>query len=171
MWRRAMLGAGAVLLFFSVIAVYGAARVDATATAPISGLERAVARWMLERAVQRAPPSDAPPLLPSREGIARFDQLCRACHGVPGGPPGELGRGLNPAPPDLSRPQTQARTDAQLYWIISRGVRMSGMPAFAPILTDQDRWQQVAFVRHLRQLSAEERALLGGGGEVAGERR
>ena len=166
--RCALLGAAVFLLTLTAFALFVAGRVDASANASASQLERAMATWLFERSLRRAPESHAPPLPPSREGIAQYDQLCRACHGIPGGPLGPLGHGLNPPPPDLSRPQSQARTDAQLYFVISRGVRMSGMPAFTPTLTEQEMWQQVAFVRYLPRLSPEERQMLSGNGELPG---
>jgi len=67
---------------------------------------------------------------------------------------------MNPAPPDLSLPRTQKRSDGNLFWIIGQGIRMTGMPAFAPTHTEDEIWKMVAFVRHLPNLTQEERSRL-----------
>jgi mono/diheme cytochrome c family protein len=67
---------------------------------------------------------------------------------------------LNPGAPDLSLPRVQARTDGQLFWITSEGIRMSGMPAFGPTQDEDEIWHMVAFLRHLPELSEEEVAQL-----------
>ncbi len=88
-------------------------------------------------------------------GLALFRKNCQPCHGAPGTPNEQIGRGINPTPPRL---ETSAAkwSDAQLYWIVSRGLKMSGMPGFAPRLSDRDRWAIVAFVRQLAVLSPQD---------------
>jgi mono/diheme cytochrome c family protein len=54
----------------------------------------------------------------------------------------------------------QARPDGELEWIISNGVRMTGMPAFGPSRSEQEIWQLVAALRRLPRLTdAEQREL------------
>ena len=78
------------------------------------------------------------------------------CHGAPGVDPGEIGQGLNPGAPDLTLPRTQARSDGELYWIVSEGIRMTGMPAFGSTYRDEQIADLVAFVRSLPKLSPAE---------------
>src|SRR6266849_383583 len=45
-----------------------------------------------------------------------------------------------------------------IFWIIENGVRFTGMPAFGGAHgSEQDSWKLVRFIRHLPQLTAEER--------------
>src|SRR5262249_5318540 len=55
---------------------------------------------------------------------------CGTCHGVPGQKASASGQGLNPPPPQLETDAVQARSDAQLYWVVNNGLRMMGMPAW-----------------------------------------
>jgi hypothetical protein len=54
--------------------------------------------------------------------------------------------------------ETQNLSDGELFWIIENGVRFTGMPAFSsPHSSQEDSWKLVHFIRHLPQLTAEER--------------
>jgi hypothetical protein len=50
--------------------------------------------------------------------------------------------------------------DGALFWIVKHGLRMTPMPAFGPTHTDEEIWKIVAFIRHLPELSPQERDLL-----------
>src|SRR5579883_1006644 len=82
------------------------------------------------------------------EGFSLYRRNCQSCHGAPGEPGEQIGRGINPKPPRLAT-RVDRWTDSELYWIISHGLKMSGMPAFAPRLSDADRWAIVAFLRRM----------------------
>jgi mono/diheme cytochrome c family protein len=71
-----------------------------------------------------------------------------------------LAKGLNPSAPELQSSDTQAMSDGELFWTVKHGIRMTGMPAFAPTHTDAQIWKIVAFVRHLPNLTPEETAEL-----------
>jgi mono/diheme cytochrome c family protein len=43
----------------------------------------------------------------------------------------------------------QNYSDGQLKWIIENGIAPSGMPASKGILSEQDIWAIVLFIRHL----------------------
>jgi len=80
--------------------------------------------------------------------------MCFSCHGAPGHKPSEIGRGLNPKPPQLDAEEIQGRSDAELYWIIKNGVRMTGMPAFGPTHEEKELWSIIAFLRRLPEMDA-----------------
>lgn len=92
-----------------------------------------------------------------REARLHFADHCATCHGNDGGGDTLIGRGLYPKPPDLRQTETQKLSDGELFWIIENGVRFTGMPAFATPGTENDSWKLVLFIRHLPQLTAEER--------------
>lgn len=101
-----------------------------------------------------APPDLADPALLA-DGLALYHQQCAVCHGAPGVERALLGRGLNPDPPRLA---TEIRdwTDTELFWIVANGLKMAGMPAFQPGLSDREVWATVAFMRELPRITPAE---------------
>ncbi len=87
-----------------------------------------------------------------------FADHCAICHGNEGTGDTPIGKGLYPKPPDLRAEETQKLSDGELFWIIENGVRFTGMPAFGGSHgSEEDSWKLVRFIRHLPQLSADER--------------
>jgi len=81
-------------------------------------------------------------------GKRAFASRCSSCHGADG-------KGGKPAKPggapasDLTRADLRTHADGELFWVITNGIGDSGMPAFAPRLSDVERWQLVAHLRTL----------------------
>ena len=161
--RLLLLGAGGVVAICVAVAL-GA--VNPSATTRPSKLEKWAAHAVLDAAVRaRAPrgrtaPAEAASVERGREA---YRQHCLVCHGVPGGEQSAIAAGLNPPVPDLAEPETQARTDGEVYFLISGGVRLTGMPAFERSLPEETRWELVAFVRALPKLGDAELQALSGG--------
>jgi len=82
--------------------------------------------------------------------------MCFGCHGAPGHELSEIAQGLNPKPPKLDAEDVQAGSDAELYWVVKNGLRMTGMPAFGPTHEDKELWSIVAFLRRLPKLKPQE---------------
>jgi mono/diheme cytochrome c family protein len=92
------------------------------------------------------------------EGMAHFADHCASCHGNDGSGNTELGRGLYPKAPDMRLTATQELTDGELFEIIDKGVRFTGMPAWGTGSAESDlaTWKLVAFIRNLpRQTAAD----------------
>ncbi|HTO89279.1 MAG TPA: cytochrome c [Thermoanaerobaculia bacterium] len=156
---------GGVLLGFLVVAVGAGVFIETgsfnvAASSPPGKLEETLARRALNRSVARRAPARQNPLTSSaevlREGRSHYRENCVGCHGAPGVDAAEYGEGLNPPAPDLTLPRVQRRPDGELHWIVANGIRMTGMPAFAPSHKEQEIWEIVAFLRHLPELSPEE---------------
>lgn len=93
-----------------------------------------------------------------RDARLHFADHCAICHANDGTGDTLFGRNLYPKPPDLRQQQTQDLSDGEIFWIIENGVRFTGMPAFGGAHgTEEDSWKLVRFIRHLPQLTAEER--------------
>ena len=45
-----------------------------------------------------------------------------------------------------------------LFWVTQHGVRMTGMPAWAGVLSDEDIWKIVAFIKNSANLPPEAQA-------------
>lgn len=81
-------------------------------------------------------------------GKALYRQHCQSCHGAEGHGDGPLGAALNPRPADLSHHMAPGmHPDGQVFLWISAGVEGSPMPAFQEVLSEQERWHLVNFIR------------------------
>jgi mono/diheme cytochrome c family protein len=144
--------------------VLAAGLVDFSASTPPGRLEERLATFALNRSIERHASRVVNPLARSpaavAAGLALFRTHCVACHGAPGVDPTEGGASLNPPAPGLTLARVQARSDGELQWIVSNGIRMTGMPAFGSSRSDEDVWRLVAALRRLPNLSAEERYML-----------
>lgn len=135
------------------------------AALPKPGLiERTIGELAFDGWLHRTAPNATNPFANEPDAIAggltHYRENCLPCHGAPGVEPAELAKGLHPGAPELDSNDTQEMSDGELFWTIKNGVRMTGMPAFAPTHSDEEIWKIVAFVRHLHNLPPEERSQL-----------
>ncbi|MGH1419432.1 MAG: c-type cytochrome [Hyphomicrobiaceae bacterium] len=85
-----------------------------------------------------------------RAGAKLYADNCASCHGARGMGDGEAGKGLNPSPALLAHLiQMPMAVDSYLLWSISDGGAefKTGMPAFKDVLTKQEIWKIVAYMR------------------------
>ena len=83
-------------------------------------------------------------------GKEAFGHYCTACHGLDGQNTGvPFAETLSPPLPSLASADVQRYTDGQLKWILDNGISPSGMPASKTILSDDERWSIVLYLRHL----------------------
>ena len=85
----------------------------------------------------------------STEGAQVFKTNCETCHGSQGHGDGPIGEALDPKPMNLAELQTIALDD-YLFWRISEGRPGTSMPPWKNILTEEQIWQIVAFIRTLK---------------------
>jgi mono/diheme cytochrome c family protein len=90
------------------------------------------------------------------EAREHFVEHCSVCHGSTGRGDTLYGRNLYPKVPDLNQADTQRLTDGELFYIISNGVRFTGMPAFGGEDSPESIWGLVSFIRRLPNLTPEE---------------
>src|SRR5271156_1444456 len=132
-----------------------------SAHATPTALEALLARNARHLAIPANARNEHNPVTPSdqnfREAMAHFADHCAPCHANDGSGDTLYGKGLYPKPPDLRLAETQKLSDGELFWTIENGVRFTGMPSFAPPHVSQDDWKLVLFIRHLPQLTMEER--------------
>lgn len=88
------------------------------------------------------------------EGKELFLESCAICHGTDGHSQTNLGQGMYPPAMDLTSPHVQHWKDAELFWIIQNGVRMTGMASWKNVISPQDSWKLVAFIRNLTETNA-----------------
>jgi mono/diheme cytochrome c family protein len=164
--------AGVVLTLLIGLAVcgfvLGTGRFNVAATAPPDFTDK-LAPWVLDKSIERRARdiTDAVARDPGAvgRGMSHYRENCLPCHGAPGVDAAEFPEGMNPTPPDIDSPTLQHATDAELFWVIKNGIRMTGMPAFGVNHKDEEIRDIVAFVRHATQITdAERQALKTGAG-------
>jgi len=83
-------------------------------------------------------------------GAEVFKTNCEMCHGPQGHGDGPAGQALDPRPRNLAELQTKA-TDDFLFWRIREGKPGTSMVAWKGILTDDQIWQAISFIRTLKK--------------------
>jgi len=81
-------------------------------------------------------------------GKKLFRSRCAVCHGRTGLGDGPGGKALVPQPESLLTPLVQNQTDGEIFWKISNG--RNDMIKWEPILSEQQRWDLVNFIRTLK---------------------
>lgn len=144
-----------VLIAGGALAFLHSGMYDIAASSPHLGVVRWSLTTLQKHSVRDAASDIRAPRLDEADLVGRgfeiYEQRCVVCHGAPGVAPASIGRGMNPKPPRLSEAADQW-DDAELYWIVTHGLRMAGMPAFEKALGTRDRWAVVAFLRRQQAL-------------------
>jgi len=97
--------------------------------------------------------------LPARDEVERQGQevflgSCAQCHGADGRGDSSLGQHMDPPAMDLTSAHVQHWSDAELFWIIQNGVRLTGMPAWKPSISDNDTWKLASYIHNISRLDA-----------------
>lgn len=140
-----LIGASAILFAyrFSLSALPGPGRIE-TYVATKAKL------WLVRRSARRSsPPAQVKDPVGEAVGSMIYRGECAACHGVDGRTPTAIGRWMYPRTLDLGSREVQQWSDAELFWIVKNGIRLSGMPGFGKIHSDQEIWNLVQYVRSL----------------------
>ena len=152
--------AGILVALLVPILVLAAGAINMGADVKPGLIERTFAPWVLDRSVAKRATKDKNPYAGDPAAIATgFDHYranCVICHGAPDVAGAELSKGINPPAPSLGK-NGDDTPDGELFWVIKHGIRMTPMPAFGPTHTDEEIWHTVAFIRHLPDLTAQER--------------
>jgi mono/diheme cytochrome c family protein len=88
------------------------------------------------------------------QGQEVFLGSCAQCHGADGRGDTSVGRSMDPPAKDLDSPHVQHWSDAELFWIVQNGVRLTGMPAWRSSISDNDTWKLALFIHKLPSLDA-----------------
>lgn len=113
--------------------------------APAMPFEKTLANGALEAHIRKEMPKSVP--VPADEpdflaGANVYRENCAVCHGIAGGTPTAISRGMFPKPPKLL--EGMGVTDdppGETYWKVANGIRLSGMPSFSDSLSQTQMWQ------------------------------
>ena len=91
------------------------------------------------------------PIPPDAHSIATgrvvYQKQCQSCHGPSGKGDGPGATDLKVGPSDLSDSSLWNESDGELFWKISEGKKP--MPTFSRLLTVEQRWNVVNYIRTL----------------------
>src|SRR5260221_4967978 len=125
---------------------------------PPSGLERALAsREMDVHADKHKPEMENPTQITAAtltEGAKEYEGHCAFCHGGAKAKISPMRDKFNPPVPQLVN-QIPHDPDNWLFWITKHGVRMTGMPAWDGVISDEEMWKIIAFIKHSDKLPPE----------------
>ena len=125
---------------------------------PPGGLERAVAmRAMDVYADKHKPAMDNPTPITApnlTEGAKEYEEHCAFCHGGAKAKISPMQNKFNPPVPQLVD-HVPHDPDNWLFWVTKHGVRMTGMPSWDGIMSDEEIWKVIAFLKHADNLPPE----------------
>jgi len=125
---------------------------------PPSSLERNLAGRALNVYADKHKPAGDNPMAPTAanltDGAKEYEEHCALCHGGAKATISPMRDKFSPPAPQLID-RIPHDPDAWLFWVTKHGVRMTGMPAWDGVLSDNDMWKVVAFIKHSNKLPGE----------------
>lgn len=122
---------------------------------PPSKLETTLAGHAMDASVARAAPKLANPLSPDEAnlivGARLYREHCTMCHGDSASPKSPLSDSLNPPAPQFTKDMPDM-PEHQNFYILQHGIRWTAMPGWKNVLSEQQLWQLVTFLSHMRDL-------------------
>ena len=122
---------------------------------PPSGLERALAgRAMDIYADKHKPDMENPTQITAAnltDGAKEYEEHCAFCHGGAKAKISPMRDRFNPPVPQLVN-RIPHDPDNWLFWVTKHGVRMTGMPAWDGVMSDEEMWKVIAFIKHSDKL-------------------
>jgi thiosulfate dehydrogenase len=122
-------------------------------------LEKRIAELALRARIKREAPSRDVSRMSNAEmiaGAATYRKRCAMCHGLPNQPSPDIADAMFPkAPQFMILPQVIGSKPDTDFWKVKNGVRLTGMPSYQNLLSDDQIWQVVGLLAHRRMLPPE----------------
>jgi mono/diheme cytochrome c family protein len=150
-----------VALVILVIAVTHLGLFPIGADNPPGRLERTLAGRAMDVYADKHKPAGDSPIAPTAAnltaGAQQYEEHCALCHG---GAKAKISPMQNQFSPPVPQLVDRIPHDPQswMFWVTKHGVRMTGMPAWTGILSDEDIWKIVAFIKNSGALPPETQA-------------
>src|SRR6202046_4939680 len=146
------------LMLGVISAMLGALLQGCTADKPPSQGETSLANAAKDVAIPLEAGKMKNPLPETTEVLSQGQEVflgsCAQCHGADARGDTTLGRNMNPPAMDLTSAHVQHWKDAELFWIIQNGVRLTGMPAWKSSISEDDTWKLTRFIHNLPHSNA-----------------
>lgn len=140
-------------------------RMPVATSAPPLPMEAKIAGMALHARISREAPKDSP--VPADEpnltqGARAYVANCSFCHGLPNQPPSNAAKGMFPLPPQLLNKDEMVTDDpvGDTYWVVSNGIRLTGMPGFGEMLGKTQVWQISQMLKNADKLPPSTMAVL-----------
>lgn len=166
-----VLGVAAVLLGAYFYFSFGYAPV--ATSAPPMPFEEKMANMALHARIAKEAPSSVPVAADEGNLIAGaqlYREHCAVCHGLSARPETATAKGMFPSPPQFL--QGHGVTDdpvGETYWKAKNGIRLTGMPAYGPSMSELQLWQVSLLLAHADKLPPGAQKTLSGLSATAGQ--
>ena len=128
---------------------------------PPGTTEKRIANMALDNYVDKHAPKQKNPIEINSAnlitGVQEYEEHCALCHGSYNQRISPMANKLNPPVPQLLR-RPSHDPDENFFWITKHGIRLTGMPSWDGILTDDEIWKIVTFLRVQDKLAPEVQA-------------
>ena len=146
------------LMLGIVSAMLGALILGCTASKPPSEGETSLANAAKDVTIPLEAGKMTNPLPETAEVVSQGQEVflgsCAQCHGADARGDSDLGRNMAPPAMDLTSAHVQHWSDAELFWIIQNGVRLTGMPSWKSSISDNDTWKLARYIHNLPHAGA-----------------
>jgi thiosulfate dehydrogenase len=131
----------------------------AVADAPMP-FESRIAGMALQKRIQKEAPTRDVSGTPTADlvaGAQEYQKNCAMCHGLPNQPAPVIATSIFPPAPELFSQKGMVTDDpaGETYWKVRNGIRLTAMPSFKNILSDDQIWQVAAVVARADKLPPE----------------
>jgi glucose/arabinose dehydrogenase len=109
--------------------------------------ENSSTRWKAPSETDQLKSPFAFDLVAEEKGRSLYNLYCRSCHGESGLGDGAAGKDLIAKPSNFHDKRVKTQSDGALFWKMSNGNQ--SMPSFKDVLSDEQRWQLVSYIRKL----------------------
>ena len=120
-----------------------------------STFERRTANHSIDEWVDAHAPKQENPFKPTMENIMDgsmvYDKHCALCHGSLKEPISPMKTKFYPPVPQLMN-HTPDDPDANLYYVAKYGTKLTGMPGWDGVLSDDDIWKAILFIKNSSQM-------------------
>jgi mono/diheme cytochrome c family protein len=123
---------------------------------PPGKVERTLANSAMDEYVDRHMPEQKEnPFQPTSdnltEGAHIYEKHCSMCHGGAANKISPMRTKFSPPVPQIIN-RIPHDEDGHLWWVTKHGIRMTGMPSWDGVLTDEQMWKTILFIKHSNAL-------------------
>lgn len=151
---------GIVAVPVAVLVYLLSGRAPAAVNDPPFPMEQALAEAALGGKIRREAPRRDLSTFATADidaGVEPYRRACAGCHGLPNQTETRPRPKMFPSPPQLFTQDGYVSDDpvGDTYWKIKNGIRLTAMPSFQDVLTDQQMWQIAALLGSADKLPPE----------------
>jgi thiosulfate dehydrogenase len=156
---------GVILVPVGTVLYLASGNAPAATSAPPMPFERYIAGTALRNRIRREAPRKDVSSFSTQDMVAGaevYKKNCAVCHGSYEQPAPLIAKGMYPEAPQLLTPEGMVTDDpvGVTYWRVANGIRLTGMPSFSNILSEQQEWQVSALLARVNKLPLEAQTAL-----------